>query len=377
VRIAHIDAEQGFSGGEAQVFLLIEGLRELGHEGVVVCPPGSRSDAEAHRRGFRALTVPMANDLDVAAVGELRQALVRCQPDLVHFHTGRATWLAGLAARTLSLPAITTRRMDKPIRRGWRQRITYGPLVARAVAVSRSVQNALLEGGVAPEKVSVIHDAVDARAVEPSCERACTRSALEASETSIVLLVTAALVRRKGVDVLLEALARARSKELVLWIAGDGPERNSLDSLAEFSGLADRVRFLGRREDVPDLLHACDVLVLPSRREGLGVSALEAMAAKRPVVASRVGGLAEAVVDGRTGILVPPEDADALARAVDRIATDRGLRLRLGEAGPARISEGFLASQMAAAYDRLYRRVLEERANPGQGEETNSGGVPR
>lgn len=377
MKIAHIDAEQGFSGGEAQVFLLIEGLRALGHESVVVCPPGSRSDAEAQRRGIPVLGVPMSNDLDVGAISELRQALLRCRPDLVHLHTGRATWLGGLAARTLSLPAITTRRMDKRIRRGWRQRITYGPLVARTVAISQSVRDALLASGVAPEKIHLIHDAVDARAVEPSRERARTRSALEAGEGSVVVLAAAALVRRKGIDVLLRALSLARAPDLVLWIAGDGPERASLESLVEELALPCRVSFLGRRADVPDLLHACDVFVLPSRREGLGVSALEAMAAKRPVVASRVGGLAEAVVDGRTGMLVPPEDPVTLALAVDRLATDRDLRLRLGEAGPARISEGFLASQMVAAYDALYRRVLAERAEAPQCEGANSGAVPR
>jgi glycosyltransferase involved in cell wall biosynthesis len=376
LRLAHIDAEKDFSGGEVQVFLLLEGLRALGHEVLLLCQPRSRSEAEARARAIPVRTVRMASDLDLGAVTGLKRELEGFRPDLVHLHTGRATWLGGLAARMLSIPAITTRRMDRPIRRGWRQRVIYGPLVARAVAISPAVREALLAGGVAPEKVSVIHSAVDRLALEPRAGREATRRALEAGDGTIVLLVLASLVRRKGLDVLLDALALARTRTreldprsgearaLLLWIAGEGPEREALEAQAERLGLAGRVRFLGRRDDAADLLAACDVFVLPSRREGLGVSALEAMAARRPVVGSRVGGLAEAVVDGRTGLLVAPEDPAALAEALLRLAGDRDLRLRLGDAGPGRLSEGFLASQMVADYEKLYRSVLEERREP-------------
>jgi glycosyltransferase involved in cell wall biosynthesis len=162
--------------------------------------------------------------------------------------------------------------------------------------------------------------------------------------------------------VLLEALAQAplRDTSLTLWIAGEGPERSALESRAAALGVAARVRFLGRREDKADLLAACDLLVLPSRREGLGVAALEAMACGRAVVASRVGGLADAVVHERTGLLVAPEDPDALAAALARLTRDAGLRARLGAAGPGRIAEGFSAAQMCDAYARLYREILAE-----------------
>jgi glycosyltransferase involved in cell wall biosynthesis len=363
LRIAHVDAERGFSGGEVQVFLLIEGLRARGHDCTLLCSPGSRAEAEARAREIRVRTVRMASDLDVAAVAGLRRELEDLRPDLVHFHTGRATWLGGLAARTLGVPAITTRRMDRPVRRGFRTRLVYGQLVARAVAISPAVRDALIEGGVPPEKVELIPSAVDSSlGREDSGEtRRATRRALEAGESAVVVLALASLVRRKGIDVLLEALARIADPGVVAWIAGDGPERAGLEAQAERLGLHPRVRFLGRREDGADLLAGCDVLALPSRREGLGVSVLEAMSARRPVVASRVGGLAEAVVDGRTGLLVPPEDAEALRLAIARLASDGDLRRRLGEAGPSRLAEGFLAPQMVLAYEKLYRSVLEER----------------
>jgi glycosyltransferase involved in cell wall biosynthesis len=365
LRIAHVDAEKGFSGGEAQVFLLMEGLRGLGHEPTLLCPPGSRAEAEARARGIPVRAVRMSSDLDLRAVALLKRELDRLRPHLVHLHTGRATWLGGIAARLSGLPAITTRRMDRPVRRGWRTRWVYGSLVDRAVAISPAVRDALLAGGAPQERVSVIPSAVDPRAIEARADskaRSATRTAMEADESAVVLLSLATLVRRKGLDVLLDALARAKgtgAPGLEAWIAGEGPEREALEAQAERLHLREDVRFLGRRDDAAELLAGCDVFVLPSRREGLGVSALEAMAARRPVVASRVGGLADAVLDGETGLLVEPGDPEALASAISRLARDPGLRGRLGEAGRARLAQGFLAPQMVSAYEKLYRSVLE------------------
>jgi len=124
------------------------------------------------------------------------------------------------------------------------------------------------------------------------------------------------------------------------------------------------VKFLGTREAVADLFRACDVFVMPSRREGLGIACLEAMAAERPVIASRVGGLGDAVVHERTGLLVPPEDPQALADAIARMIRDPDLRARLGAAGPDRVAEGFLPEQMVTAYQDLYLEVLADRG-PG------------
>ena len=117
--------------------------------------------------------------------------------------------------------------------------------------------------------------------------------------------------------------------------------------------------FLGRRDDVPDLLAAADVFAMPSRREGLGIAALEAMGHGLAVVASAVGGLGQAVVDGETGLLVPPDDVVALAKALESLLGDADLRGRLGCAGPLRVEEHFAPEPMVAAYEGLYRRVLD------------------
>ena len=364
--IAHVTGESGFSGGEVQVFLLMEGLRKRGHRNLLVCPPDSASAREAQRRGFEIRCARMASDASLLGALRIRAHLRACQPDLVHLHTGRADWLGGLAAWQLALPAITTRRMDRAVSRGPRKRFLYRRVVRRAVAISPAVRERLIRGGVAPDTTRIIPSAVDPDATQPRVGRCATRARENLAADTPCLLVLASLVARKGIDVLLDALALfdAHAPQPVLWIAGDGPERGALERRTQTLGLAQRVRFLGQRSDAGDLLAACDVLVLPSRLEGLGVAALEAMAAARPVVASAVGGLAEAVVHEHTGLLVPPDDPAALAAALARLLEDPSLCKRLGDAGPARVHEEYSADQMVGAYEALYAEVLAEGERP-------------
>jgi glycosyltransferase involved in cell wall biosynthesis len=359
--IAHVTGEIGFSGGELQVFLLLEGLRKRGHQSVLLCPPESRSLSAALRRGIQARPIRAGNEWSLRSMWEIRRELLACAPDLVHLHTGRANWLGGLAAWSLGLPAVTTRRMDRTVKRDVRTRFMYGRVVLRAVAISDAVRARLIEGGVPAEMIRLIPSSVDPELLFPQHGRSATRAAAGLGDTPL-LLVVAALVHRKGIDVLLTALARLADEGLqpALWIAGQGPARPALEKQARELRLESRVRFLGQRSDVADLLSACDVFILPSRHEGLGVAALEAMAAGRPIVATRVGGLAEAVVHERTGLLVPPEDPAALANALARLLRDPELRAQLAAQGPARIAEGFRADDLVKAHEDLYFEVLAE-----------------
>ncbi|MEE8466961.1 MAG: glycosyltransferase [Planctomycetota bacterium] len=359
MRIVHVDPERSCSGGEVQVFLLMEGLRERGHACSLACVPDGAPEREALERGFETFAIPMRSDLDLFAVPRLRRAIQTAQADLVHLHTGRANWLGGMAARLAGRPAISTRRMDRRVKRNWRTRWIYGSLVRRTAAISPAVERRLHDAGVPPDRTRLIWSSIDPAALAPAKSRESVRTELNVAPDEVLLLAAGALVPRKGLDVLLEALPRL-SANVRLCIAGEGPEREVLEALAAASAVEGRVRLLGRREDLPDLLAACDLFVMPSRAEGLGIAALEAMAAGRAVVASRVGGLGELVLDGVTGRLVPPDDVDALSAALAALCADRGLRARYGEAGAGRIADGFRADQMVQAYEQLYREVLAE-----------------
>jgi glycosyltransferase involved in cell wall biosynthesis len=159
-----------------------------------------------------------------------------------------------------------------------------------------------------------------------------------------------------GLNHLLAAAACVPGAVFVL--AGDGPQRGALEAESRRLGIAERVVFLGHREDVPALLSCCDLFVLPSLFEGLPVSVLEAMAAARPVIATAIGGTDEAVVHGKTGLLVPPGDSAALATSIQLLLADRAMADRLAQAGRARVEQEFSAETMTDRVSLLYDEVL-------------------
>jgi glycosyltransferase involved in cell wall biosynthesis len=171
------------------------------------------------------------------------------------------------------------------------------------------------------------------------------------------------LIPLKNVEAAIKAAACLAERDIPVRveIAGTGPSEPSLRELANSLAVADRVRFLGWQTDIPGLLKRWDLLAIPSLEEGLPISALEAMAAARPVVASRVGGLGELVVDGVTGMLLAPNDTDALVACLANLACDRRKLILMGEKGWKRAHEYFSAELMARRTTELYDRLLNRK----------------
>ncbi len=267
--------------------------------------------------------------------------------DVVHFHTARAHALAPFC-RGRGARLVVTRRMDYVPRGGVYARWLYNRAVDAVIAISEGVRTALLRAGVRADRIRVVPSGIDVTAVDaPPGARAAVRAAWHVEADDVLVLVLGALERRKGHAVLLDAARRLASQRPALRyvFAGDGSERAALAGAAH--ELGDRVVFAGFRQDVGACLAAADVVALPSLHEGLGVAALEAMAAGRPVVASRVGGLAEVVVDGETGLFAEPGEPESLATALATLASDRDLRARLGEGGRRRVLARYTAARMA------------------------------
>lgn len=345
MRILHVDPERGFGGGEAQVLALLRELRDRGHHSTVAADPRGALAGAADRLGMSVVPLRIRNHLDLAAGLALRR-LARGR-DVVHFHTARAHALAPLCGG-IGVRRVVTRRMDYVPSGGPYVRYLYNRAVDVVVAISEGVRGALLRAGVRPERIRVVPSGVEMGTLEaPPTARAAVRREWGIADDEALVLLPAVLEARKGHAVLLGAAgaltAAVRGVRFVF--CGEGRERRALERLA--TPLDGIVRFVGFRRDMAACLAAADVVVLPSLQEGLGVAALEAMAVARPVVASRVGGLGEAVVDDETGLLVPPGDARALAEALARLVRDSALRARLGAAGRARVRERYTTARMA------------------------------
>lgn len=360
LKILHVDPERGWGGGERQVIGLIEYLARRGHANHLLCRPDGALARAAEKIGTKTHPLKLCNDFDLRPVWGVRRLIRDEAYDVIHFHTKRAhalsLWLGG-ASRAAR---VVTRRMDYPPRGGWYDRRLYNREVDGVVAISRGIASILAAAGVRREKIRVIHSGVDPAPFEK------TAPARPAGAAPVVGSV-AVLEERKGHGFLLAAAAelKRQGRRVSYRIAGTGSEEERLRAASKMLGLGADVEFAGFIADVPAFLSTIDVFVLPSLFEGLGVAALEAMAAAKPVVASDVGGLPELVLDGRTGRLVPPGDAPALARAIAEILErpDRGRAM--GEEGRTRVTREFTMERMAEQNESYYYELIEARSAPG------------
>ena len=343
--VLHVDPERGWGGGEVQVVTLLRELAARGHRSRLAADPRGRLAREVQTLGIEVVPLRVATSVDVRAGLRLRGLIGR--DDVVHFHTSRAHALApfcqGGHARL-----VVTRRMDYVPRGGPYARWLYNRAVDVVIAISEGVREALVRGGVRAERIRVVPSGIDPAAVQASAGAGeAHRRAWGIAPDDVLVLVLGALERRKGHAILLAAarqLATAQPR-LRYVFCGSGSEEASLRRLAD--PMRGSVLFAGQQTDVGGCLAAADIVAMPSLKEGLGVAALEAMAAERPVVASRVGGLAEAVVDGESGLLVTPGDPAPLADAIAALIADPALRRRLAEAGRARVLARYTAARMA------------------------------
>jgi len=287
--------------------------------------------------------------------------LRRARPSVFHAHlswpfAAKYGLVAALLAR---VPAVVTTLQLFPDFRLRRTTAIQGRLIAgrvgRCIAVSHHIARRLRENLHWPaHKIEVIHNAVQTERFGHSADSA-VRAALSGAGRPILLTV-ARLDSQKGHDVLLRAIAQVPDAQLVL--AGDGPERAALESQASALGLGDRVRFLGHRTDVSQLLAASDVFVLPSLYEGSSLAVLEAMAAMRPVVSTAIGGTDELILHGESGLLVPPANPDALALALREVLASPQLRTRFAASARLRVEQRFSASVMAERVSCVYEDLL-------------------
>lgn len=360
VRVLHVDSERPWRGGERQVLELMRRQRGRGDEPHLAAPEDSDLFARALADALPVHRVAMRGTWDLSAVLALARLHRTVRPHIVHWHAARAHALGAMASLLAPGPArILSRRVDFLVRRSLGSRLLYSLPIDAIVAISEGVREALVRSGVEPASVRVIPSGIDLAPFEQPFDRAAIRTRLGLGDRDVLALQVAALAPHKSQTTLLRAMALVRSRHpsLRVWIAGEGPLRAELLREHGELGLGESVRFLGFREDVNDLLRAADLFVISSYLEGLGTSILDAMAAGLPVVATRVGGIPEAVADGETGVLVPPSDPRALGDAILALADDPGRRSALGEAGRRRVRL-FSADRTEAMTRAAYEEVL-------------------
>jgi len=358
MRVLHVEGGARLYGGAQQVLYLLEGLAARSIENHLACRRGC--DLAARAAPFAAVQeMPMGGDLDLAIIPRLYRLIRRLRPDLVHLHSRiGADVMGGIAARLAAVPVVHTRRVDNPEPR-WLVAVKYR-LHDRVIAISNGIAEVLRAKGLPESKLRVVRSAINVEPFAQPCRREQVVHQLGLTADSILIGVVAQLIPRKGHAVLLRAAPALLAERPRLHIAffGQGPLAASLKQQIDAAGLGGRVHLMGFRDDLPSIFPCLRLLVHPALMEGLGVSLLQGAAAAVPVVASDVGGIPEAVSDEVTGLLVPPGDADALARAIRRLLADESLSRRFGAAGAERILREFSVDAMVAGNLAVYRELV-------------------
>lgn len=292
--------------------------------------------------------------------------IYRCRVALIHVNSYVPGNYARLAAALMQVPIVIDHwhgftRFNRKRRFICR---VLGRFTDLSLAVSAGVRDYLVtQGGLNPAKVRVVANGVDIAAIDAARPGDEVRLELGLPEGAPVIGLVGRLDHwGKGHKELFEAMAGLRERHPAhALIVGGGRRMDEVRQSAESLGLAGAVHFLGPRQDVPDLLNAMDIFVLPSHSEGVSLALLEAMAAGLPVVASAVGGLPEVVQDGDNGLLIPPRDAGALAGALERLLTDPALARRLGANARAHVREHYSLNRLGREINEIYGELVEKK----------------
>ena len=266
--------------------------------------------------------------------------------------------LGGLAASFADIPAVVSRRVDNTEMR-LMAALRYRPF-RKIIAISDAIAQVLRDHDVEPERIEVIRSAVDTARYDAPADCSAFRTEFGIPDDVFVMAAAGQLIPRKGHRYLLQAVADLRHSHppFRLLIFGEGHLANQLRAQAASLGLGDIVQFAGFRADLDDFMACFDLFVHPALAEGLGVATLKAAAAGVPVIGFAAGGLVEAVDDGVTGILTPPEDVAALQSAIAMLMDEDDTRERMGKAGRERLQMAFSIDTMADRHVALYEKVL-------------------
>lgn len=380
VGVLHVIPQLPVGGAETLVFHMVRGLdRRRFAPAVCVLGELGPMGAEMERVGVEvtALESFRAPGRLVRVVRGLARLIRGRGVQIVHTHLYHGNYYGRLAAFTAGAPVTVASVHNVYDRvkahRRWINRV-LGRRTDAILAGSETVRQDILRwDGVRADKVRILPYGIDLDPYLTPMDREAARRALDVPPGPAVIGTVSRLEVQKAQDLLLRAFAtlRAAGTDAVLLLVGDGREKARLQELANTLGLQDRVRFLGTRRDLPLLFAAMDVFALPSRWEGTPLALIGAMAAALPVVATPVGGVTTVVEDGKTGRLVPVEDAEALAAALGEALHDRATSRALAEAGRNHVMETCSVAAMVRGLEALYLELLEKKVGNVKGKTDN------
>jgi len=358
----HVDTAKTWRGGQNQTLLTVLGLRALGYRAALVAHPNGELTRRA-AEGPDLIPIATGGEMDLRAAWKLSRVLRMFRPSIVHAQDAHAVAMVALArplARLDPSPRfVVSRRVDFHIRQNAFSRWKYSQ-VELFLCASTAIQHMLIGDGVPAERTTVVHDGVDLERVAATPGLDVHRELWLPTGAPLVGNV-AALVPHKGHKFLVQAAARVvrQVPDARFVIVGEGELHAALRRQIRTSQLERHVVLTGFRPDALSLQKGFDLFAMSSVTEGMGSVLLDAMAIGQPIVATRAGGIPEVISDGRTGVLVPPRDADALAVAITRLLRNGAERARLGATAQEHVQRTFRVEQMVQRTHDAYVRLAD------------------
>ncbi|MAD91407.1 MAG: glycosyl transferase [Gammaproteobacteria bacterium] len=359
MKIFHIETGRHFLGGPQQVIYLINALDKLGHDNTLICHPGSGIDLEARKGGIKVKNFPCFGDLDLLFAYRLSNFLKKQLPNIVHCHSRRgADLLGGFAAANSNIPAVLSRRVDNSERKFFARR-RYKKF-KKIIVISEAISSVLKKSSIEDEHIEIIRDAVDISVFSKKPDYEFFKNEFRFSGDGFIAAAAGQLIPRKGHKYLLQAIVKVKEKfpNFKLIIFGEGSLSRKLQEQVILLKLNDTVKFAGFYNNLDDFIGCFDLFIHPSTTEGLGVAVLKAAAAGVPVIASRVGGLPEAIDDNKTGLLIKPRSASEIQNAIVTLIENDELRSKYSEAGKLKMKKEFSISTMADKHVDLYESLI-------------------
>ncbi len=358
-RVLHINSSRDLRGGERQTRLLIDGLARRGWENYLV----SRADSPFSKTNGLLIKglfpLKMRGEFDLIAGFQIGKIARDYHIPLIHCHTALAHSLGIYAQLVCGAKLVVTRRVDFNLRGGAASLWKYNRS-DHIIAISRRIQQILLDSGIPSRKISLIPSGVRFPQLPESSVIEKLRAELNLPPEAIVIGTVAALAGHKDYPTLLRAFRQVAEvyPQAILLALGEGDERPRLESLIQELNLTEKVRLLGFREDVNTFFHIFQIYVQSSKKEGLCTSLIEAMHYGLPIAATSAGGIPDLIEDGVTGLITPPEDHSALAASIIKLLGDGKTAGKYGEASRLK-SQNFSADIMVERNEQVYLKLLE------------------
>jgi glycosyltransferase involved in cell wall biosynthesis len=363
LKIVHLVTSLEVGGAQHNMLLGLPNLEPSRYKHILISiMDRMQMKQQFQQAGIEVHTLGLSKKTDIAVALRLRSLLKSIRPDILHTYLIHGNVLGRIVGRLAGVPTIIGSELTigQAGRIGRLATKLTNPLTD-AVEVNSETggKSIIADLGVPESKIEVVLPGLDLDAFGRTDQRSLVRTELGIEDSEHLVLYVGRLRAVKGVEFGIRAFAKAleQNPRLKLALAGEGDQRSYLESLSAKLGIENNVKFLGARKDLPNVLSACDSVIMPSLTEGFPRVAIEAMASAKPVIATRVGGTPEAIIHNKSGILVPSKDIEAMAEAIVNVANNSELATRLGSAARERTEQHYSASKYVTRLDEMYTRL--------------------